>query len=49
MIYAYAGRIVGWECSTSKQARFVESALTQDATLEAEVDACIAAHAAHAD
>jgi putative transposase len=30
---AYAGRIVGWECSASKQAEFVESAVRQAAAL----------------
>jgi putative transposase len=29
VIDAYAGRIVGWECSTSKQTRFVASAIRQ--------------------
>lgn len=29
VIDAYAGRIVGWECSTSKHTRFVESAIRQ--------------------
>lgn len=31
VIDAYAGRIVGWECSTSRQTRFVESAIRQAA------------------
>ncbi len=35
VIDAYAGRIVGWECSTSKQAEFVESAIRQAAALRA--------------
>lgn len=34
-IDAYAGRIVGWECSTSKETRFVESAIRQAAALRA--------------
>jgi putative transposase len=29
VIDAYADRIVGWECSTSKQTAFVESAIRQ--------------------
>ncbi|MBF6303232.1 DDE-type integrase/transposase/recombinase, partial [Nocardia amamiensis] len=33
VIDAYAGRIVGWECSTSKQTAFVESAIRQAAAL----------------
>jgi putative transposase len=32
-IDAYAGRIVGWECCTSKHAAFVESAVRQAAAL----------------
>lgn len=32
-IDAYAGRIVGWECSTSKETRFVEAAIRQAAAL----------------
>ncbi|WP_429428343.1 IS3 family transposase [Nocardia sp. GAS34] len=32
-IDAYAGRILGWECSTSKQTVFVESAIRQAAAL----------------
>ncbi len=35
VVDAYAGRIVGWECSTSKQAAFVESAIRQAAALRA--------------
>jgi hypothetical protein len=35
VIDAYAGRIVGWECSTSKHTRFVESAIRQAAALRA--------------
>ncbi|WP_435590113.1 IS3 family transposase [Nocardia sp. bgisy118] len=35
VIDAYAGRIVGWECSTSKQTAFVESAIRQAAALRA--------------
>jgi len=31
VIDAYAGRIVGWECSTSKRTTFVESAIRQAA------------------
>ncbi len=33
VIDAYAGRIVGWGCSTSKQTKFVESAIGQAAAL----------------
>ena len=33
VIDAYAGAIVGWEGSTSKQTRFVESAIRQAAAL----------------
>jgi putative transposase len=33
VIDAYANRIVGWECSTSKHTSFVESAIRQAATL----------------
>jgi hypothetical protein len=33
VIDAYAGRIVGWECSTSKHTTFVKVAVRQDATL----------------
>ena len=29
VIAAYAGRILGWECSTSKETRFVDSAIRQ--------------------
>lgn len=35
VIDAFAGRIVGWECSTSKQDRFVRSAISQAAALRA--------------
>lgn len=35
VIDAYAGRILGWECSTSKHTRFVESAIRQAATFRA--------------
>ena len=35
VIDAYANRIVGWECSTSKQTAFVESAIRQAAALRA--------------
>ena len=35
VIDAYAGRIVGWECSTSKHTIFVEAAIRQAATLRA--------------
>lgn len=35
VIDAFAGRIVGWECSTSKHTRFVESAVRQAATVRA--------------
>lgn len=35
VIDAFAGRIVGWECSTSKHTRFVESAIGQAAALRA--------------
>jgi putative transposase len=35
VIDAYANRIVGWECSTSKQTEFVESAIRQAAALRA--------------
>jgi putative transposase len=35
VIDAYAGRIVGWQCSTSKQTAFVESAIRQAAALRA--------------
>jgi putative transposase len=35
VIDAYAGRIVGWQCSASKQTRFVESAIRQAAALRA--------------
>lgn len=34
-IDAYAGRITGWECSASKEDRFVRSAVRQSATLRA--------------
>ena len=33
VIDAFAGRILGWECSTSKEAAFVESAIRQAAAL----------------
>ena len=33
VIDAYAGRIVGWECSTSKHTRFVERAIRQAVAL----------------
>ncbi len=33
VVDAYAGRIVGWECSTSKRTAFVESAIRQAAAL----------------
>ncbi|MFE3728328.1 IS3 family transposase [Nocardia sp. NPDC059154] len=33
VIDAYAGRILGWECSTSKEAAFVNSAIRQAAAL----------------
>ena len=35
VIDAYANRIVGWECSTSKETPFVESAIRQAAALRA--------------
>jgi putative transposase len=35
VIDAFAGRIVGWECSMSKHTRFVESAIRQAAALRA--------------
>jgi putative transposase len=35
VIDAFAGRIVGWECSTSKHTRFVESAIRQAAAFRA--------------
>ena len=35
VIDAFAGPIVGWECSTSKQTAFVESAIRQAAALRA--------------
>jgi putative transposase len=35
VIDAFAGRIVGWECSMSKQTRFVESAIRQAAAFRA--------------
>jgi putative transposase len=35
VIDAYAGRIVGWECSTSKHTAFVERAIAQAAALRA--------------
>jgi putative transposase len=35
VIDAYAGRIVGWECSTSKATAFVESAIRQAAAFRA--------------
>lgn len=35
VIDAYAGRIVGWECSRSKQTAFVESAIRQAAAFRA--------------
>lgn len=35
VIDAYTGRIIGWECSTSKQTAFVESAIWQAAALRA--------------
>jgi putative transposase len=35
VIDAFAGRIVGWECSTSKQTAFVESAIRQAAAFRA--------------
>jgi len=35
VIDAFAGRIVGWECSTSKHTRFVERAITQAAAFRA--------------
>ncbi len=33
VVEAYANRIVGWECSTSKETAFVESAIRQAAAL----------------
>jgi putative transposase len=35
VVDAFAGRIVGWECSTSKHTTFVEAAVRQAATLRA--------------
>jgi putative transposase len=35
VIDAYANRIVGWECSTSKHTSFVESAIRQAVALRA--------------
>lgn len=35
VIDAYAGRILGWECSTTKHTRFVESEIRQAAALRA--------------
>ncbi|ORW26119.1 integrase, partial [Mycolicibacter nonchromogenicus] len=35
VIDAYAGRILGWECSATKHTRFVESAIRQAAALRA--------------
>lgn len=35
VVDAYAGRIVGWECSTSKQTAFVESAIRLAAAVRA--------------
>ncbi|RMI30500.1 hypothetical protein EBN03_20655 [Nocardia stercoris] len=35
VIDAYAGRILGWECSTSKTTAFVESAIRQAAVIRA--------------
>lgn len=35
VIDAYAGRILGWECSTSKHATFVDSAIRQAVALRA--------------
>lgn len=35
VIDAFAGRIVGWECSTSKETAFVESAIRQAAAIRA--------------
>ncbi|MGQ4601644.1 IS3 family transposase [Nocardia sp. R6R-6] len=35
VVDAYAGRILGWECSTSKHATFVESAIRQAAAVRA--------------
>ena len=35
VIDAYAGLITGWQCSTSKEITFVQSAITQAAALRA--------------
>jgi putative transposase len=35
VIDAYAGRILGWECSTSKHTRFVEQAISQAVAVRA--------------
>lgn len=38
VINAFAGRIVGWECSLSKETAFVESAIRQAAACRARAD-----------
>jgi putative transposase len=47
VIDAYAGRIVGWECSTSKQTRFVEAAIRQAAAFRARAGHPLAGHTIH--
>ena len=47
VIDAYAGRIVGWECSTSKQTRFVEAAIRQAAAFRARQGHPLAGYTIH--
>lgn len=49
VIDAYAGRILGWECSTSKHAGFVESAIRQAVALRAREGHPIAGAIHHSD
>jgi putative transposase len=49
VIDAYAGRILGWECSTSKHAGFVESAIRQAVALRAREGHPIASAIHHSD
>ena len=47
VIDAYAGRIVGWKCSTSKQTSFVESAIRHAAAFRARQGHPLAGHTIH--
>lgn len=46
-IDAYAGRIVGWECSASKHTAFVEAAIRQAAALRAREGNPLTGHTIH--